>query len=88
MPKPYKIKVGDGVWLRGGKGKDPFVTASVTNVQQDGCARPRLRAILSTPRPSFLAPISLTTHIPAVLCCAVQSACHYQACLGWRGGNT
>ena len=34
---PAKTKIGDDVWLRGGKGsKDPFVPAKVTNVQQNG----------------------------------------------------
>ena len=32
-----KLKVGDAIWLRGAaKGKEPFVQASVTNLQQNG----------------------------------------------------
>jgi myosin heavy subunit len=37
MPeKGGKVKVGDSVWLRGGKGSDPFVQATIGNVQQNG----------------------------------------------------
>ena len=32
-----KLKVGDSIWLRGpAKGTEPFVPASVTNLQQNG----------------------------------------------------
>eukprot|EP00325_Prymnesiales_sp_UTEX-LB-985_P020714 CAMPEP_0174733188 /NCGR_PEP_ID=MMETSP1094-20130205/60818_1 /TAXON_ID=156173 /ORGANISM="Chrysochromulina brevifilum, Strain UTEX LB 985" /LENGTH=1727 /DNA_ID=CAMNT_0015935811 /DNA_START=13 /DNA_END=5196 /DNA_ORIENTATION=+ len=45
---PPKIKIKDRVWLRGAKGQESFVPASVTNVQQNG-ARVTVKRSASDP---------------------------------------